>query len=63
MMINELVETISLAGEWQIKPDIDSPWLTIQVPGCWETQGYSKYMEGPVTYRRAIFIPANWAGK
>jgi hypothetical protein len=63
MLINDLAETISLAGEWQFQPGFDSPWSVIQVPGCWEAQGYSKYYDGPVTYSRAIFIPAGWAGK
>jgi hypothetical protein len=63
MLMNELADSISLAGDWQFQPGIDSPWSVIQVPGCWEAQGYSKYYEGPVTYRRSIVIPAGWGGK
>lgn len=63
MLTNELAETISLDGDWLFQLGSNSPWSIIQVPGCWEVQGFSKFYEGPVTYRRTVFIPSSWAGK
>lgn len=63
MLINELAETISLDGGWDFRAGSDSTWYSIQVPGCWEAQGYSKYYEGPATYRRVVCLPPSWRKK
>lgn len=62
MLINELGETISLDGPWQITLDAKREGA-IQVPGCWEAQGYSKTVDGPAHYRRVVRIPTAWAGR
>jgi hypothetical protein len=60
MLVNELAETISLDGTWDFLLEERDGWGTVQVPGCWEAQGYSKYPEGPAIYRRSFFIPGSW---
>lgn len=62
MLINELAETIALDGTWQIILNANQEG-TIQVPGCWEAQGYSKTADGPAHYRLDVRIPAAWAGR
>ena len=61
MLRNDLAPTISLDGNWEFRLGADQPWSTIQVPGCWEAQGYSKWTEGPAFYRRSVEVPATWA--
>ena len=52
--------SLSLNGEWQFRlGDQTGP---IQVPGVWEIQGYRRDLEGPAVYRRAVAVPADWAG-
>ena len=63
MLRNNLAPTISLDGNWEFRLGTDQPWSTIQVPGCWEAQGYSKWTEGPAFYRRSVEVPAAWAGR
>ncbi len=62
MFENELAETLSLNGEWQI--EIDGKPGTIQVPGAWEAQGYpfNAGVNDPVIYRRDFDVPQEWAG-
>lgn len=60
MIHNTLAPTISLDGIWQFQPGDNAPWQEITVPGCWEAQGYSKWLEGPARYRRTVTIPADW---
>ena len=47
MIKNDLADTISLNGNWDFSLGDQSAWGDIQVPGCWEAQGYSKFIEGP----------------
>jgi hypothetical protein len=63
MILNELAENISLEGAWQFSLGKENSWNEIQVPGCWEAQGYSKFIDGPALYRKIVNIPAGWAGK
>jgi hypothetical protein len=62
MIKNDLSYSIELTGTWEFSLGHDSPFGTIQVPGCWEAQGYSKFLEGPAHYRRKVYIPKEWAG-
>lgn len=59
MLRNDCAPTISLDGEWEFRLG-DADWSTIQVPGCWEAQGYSKRNEGPAYYRRSVMVPTEW---
>ncbi len=63
MLQNELAETYSLDGTWDFSLGENAPWGTIQVPGCWEAQGFDMLSDGPATYRRDFQIPASWHGK
>ena len=63
MLINDLSETIELDGAWGFRLGDHAEWQEIQVPGCWEAQGYSRMIDGPAHYRRKIFIPATWQGR
>ncbi len=63
MLKNQLARTLSLDGAWEFSLGVSQPWNQIQVPGCWEAQGYSKYIDGPAYYRREVFIPADWEGE
>ncbi|MBI5957759.1 MAG: hypothetical protein HY866_03420 [Chloroflexi bacterium] len=58
---NDHAETLSLNGEWAFA--LRDQAGTIQVPGCWESQGYAQRVDGPAVYRRSIDIPAAWAGR
>ncbi len=60
---NQLAKKLSLDGAWQFALGESQPWSQIQVPGCWEAQGYSKYTDGPAFFRREVVIPAGWAGE
>ena len=60
---NQLAKTLSLDGAWQFSLAESQPWNQIHIPGCWEAQGYSKYIDGPAFFRREVVIPANWAGE
>jgi hypothetical protein len=57
---NELAEVLALDGEWAFT--LRDQTGTIQVPGCWEAQGYARRVDGPAMYRRTVRIPAAWAG-
>ena len=59
---NDLAESISLDHTWQFALGDHSPWEEIGVPGCWEAQGYSRFIEGPARYRLEVTIPKAWAG-
>lgn len=59
MLRNDCAPTISLDGEWEFMLG-EADWSTVQVPGCWEAQGYSKRVEGPARYRRSVTVPAEW---
>lgn len=57
---NNLSATLALHGEWKFALGAEAPWHVIQVPGCWEAQGYSKWIDGPARYRRTVLIPHDW---
>ena len=63
MLKNQLAEMLSLDGAWQFSLGESQPWGEIQVPGCWEVQGYSKIIDGPAFFRREVVIPPEWLGK
>lgn len=54
-------QTVSLDGAWEFSLGDSACWGSIQVPGCWEAQGYSKTIDGPAYYRRSVSIPPVWA--
>jgi len=60
-LLNELAPRIALDGEWQFALGPQSG--TLQVPGCWEAQGFSKALDGPARCRRTVFIPPEWSGE
>jgi hypothetical protein len=60
---NELASTLSLNGVWDFALGQRVSWNIIQVPGCWEAQGYSKHVDGPAYYRREILIPPEWTDR
>jgi hypothetical protein len=62
MLVNDLAEIIPLQGTWKFTLGENSAWGDIQVPGCWEAQAYSKFIDGPASYQREIMIPKGWAG-
>jgi len=63
MIKNDLAETISLDTTWDFQLGDCGVWKKIQVPGCWEAQGNSKYIEGPAVYQLRLLIPESWRGK
>lgn len=63
MLRNDVAPSLSLDGTWDFTLGEGAVWGTIQVPGCWEAQGYPKHLEGPAHYRREVFIPDDWAGR
>jgi hypothetical protein len=66
LLQNDLAEIIALDGTWHFalgKAKIEKKqWEAIQVPGCWEVQGYDKFTDGPAVYQRKVVFPKNWAG-
>ena len=40
----------------------DANWPTMDLPGMWETKGYPDF-DGVMWFRRAVDIPASWAGR
>ena len=66
ILINDLAETIPNSDRhdtWEFALGAGDEHGSAQTPGCWEAQGYDLYMEGPAHYRRAVVIPADWAGQ
>ncbi len=61
MIKNDFSDSIALSGAWAFSLGNESHQKSIRVPGCWEAQGYSKFLEGPGHYQRAILIPKEWA--
>ena len=70
---------MSLNGEWHLKvvkgvtddkrvPEMDKPWRTIPVPGCWEPYGFSEprydYPDSLTGYYCTRFtLPKEWRGQ
>jgi hypothetical protein len=63
ILINDLAEQLSLDGVWNFRLGDRNNWTKIRVPGCWESQGFAKTIDGPAIYKRKLNIPANWTGK
>jgi hypothetical protein len=62
MIRNDLAPTLSLDGTWSLLSAAGDPLGEIDVPGCWEAQGYPKTLDGPLRYQRTVAIPAAWTG-
>src|SRR5262245_9984702 len=82
-VVAETRARIDLNGQWQFRLDPQnegeaSRWhstdtsfsKTIQVPGCWQAQGFGErsgilrnHYVGNAWYRRSILVPASWKGK
>ena len=54
--------TIDLNGKWDFKFSPSSGWTKVSVPGELAMQGYGVAHDEPVTYRRTVNIPADFAG-
>jgi hypothetical protein len=54
---------IPLSGDWDFRPDSETAWRQIRVPGCWEQIGVRKDLSGPAWYRTSFTAPAEWNGK
>jgi hypothetical protein len=63
MLVNDLSPIIPLDGPWEFSLGENAPWGAIQVPGCWDVQGFSKYIEGPARYSREFEIPESWRNR
>ena len=63
MIKNDLSEIISLDGSWDFTLGEKSHLGKIETPSCWETAGYSKFIDGPAFFKRRIPIPENWEGQ
>src|SRR5579859_175796 len=59
---NELAESISLDGEWDISL-AGGRRQTVHVPGAWETSTADKIADGPALYRRRFRVPAGALGQ
>ena len=62
MLRNDNAPTVVLDGTWDFRLGTAATWSAIRVPGCWEAQGHSKWVDGPAEYRRVFTIPDQWAG-
>lgn len=58
---NDFATVRTLNGEWAFS--LGGQTGVIQVPGCWEAQGYARRSEGPAQYRHVVDIPAEWRGQ
>jgi len=59
--MNELSDSLSLDGEWQCS--LGNQVGVIQIPGCWEAQGFSRRIDGPAIIERWVIVPEKWHGK
>ena len=77
VFVSPLQNVVSLDGTWQFTLDTENKgrqqqWYqpgkdmpketTIEVPACWESQGYKNYT-GPAWYKKTITIPNDWQQK
>src|SRR5437868_11886231 len=58
---NNLTSTLLLNGEWTLS--LRGKTGPVQVPGCWEAQGFDHRADGPAVMRRAVQIPPEWKGQ
>ncbi len=58
---NDLTQVLTLDGTWTLT--LGEKTGTVQVPGCWEAQGFPRRMDGPAVYRKAVVVPGEWAGR
>ena len=77
--VTDKTRMMSLNGEWHLKvvkgvnedkrvPEMDYPWQTIPVPGCWEPYGFSEprydYPDSLTGYYHTRFtLPKEWRGQ
>lgn len=59
--MNDLSDSLTLDGEWQFSLDNQSG--VIQIPGCWESQGFPRRIDGPAIIERWFNLPEKWQGK
>ena len=50
------------AGRWQMPATDTGDWKTMKLPVLWESAGLADF-DGIVWFRRAVDVPAAWAGK
>ena len=62
MLRNDNARIVPLDGTWDFRLGAGATWSAIRVPGCWEAQGYSKWVDGPAEYRRVFTLPDEWVG-
>jgi hypothetical protein len=60
MIENQLARRLPLDGRWQLT--LNDLRREVAVPGAWEVQGFPRAAAGVAHYRRAVVIPAEWAG-
>lgn len=54
---------MSLNGSWNFRPSVSAKWTTLLVPGEAAMQGYAIEHDRPFFYKRAFYVPADFAGK
>ncbi len=57
---NDLAQVLALDGTWELT--LGEKTGTVQVPGCWEAQGFPHRLDGPAVYRKTVIVPDEWAG-
>lgn len=58
---NDLAGVLGLDGTWELT--LGDKTGAVQVPGCWEAQGFPHRLDGPAVYRRTVAVPPEWAGR
>lgn len=58
---NDLADSLSLDGAWECS--LAGQAGVVQVPGCWEAQGFARRVDGPAHLWRTVAVPASWAGQ
>ncbi len=58
---NNLAEVLSLNGAWEFA--LREQTGVIQIPGCWEAQGFPRRIDGPAIFQRTVHIPPEWRGQ
>ncbi|MBN2047445.1 MAG: hypothetical protein JW750_06370 [Anaerolineaceae bacterium] len=63
MLENLFADRVSLNGDWEFSLGERLFNQQIIVPGAWEAQGHSMYVDGPAWYRKTFTIPSAWHQK
>jgi hypothetical protein len=61
LVCNELADSRGLDGLWEVS--LGGHTRSVNVPGCWEAQGFDKSIDGPAVYRRSFQLPDAWNGR